>query len=47
MLEEDDNFVSVDVYITPPSQGEVTMRTVGLKTMVGTVETSHVPTCDH
>jgi len=24
MLEEDDEFVSADVYITPPDQGEVT-----------------------
>jgi len=38
MLEEDDNFVSADLYITPPSQGEVTDEDSGPEDDGGTVD---------
>jgi len=38
MLEEDDNFVSADIYITPPSQGEVTDEDSGPEDDGGTFD---------
>jgi len=38
MLEEDDNLVSADVYITPPSQGEITDEDSGPEDDGGVVD---------
>jgi len=38
MLEEDDEFVSAEVYITPPDQGEVTDEDSGPEDDDGTID---------